>query len=99
MTTQLMIEDIVARLPLLPPNIVQAIYEIAITMPPEIESKALAEEDAIWDNITTKYADKLSKLSEKIASEPSLPMFDENGRWLLDDYTEADFAPKTNSGT
>jgi len=27
----------------------------------------------------------------QIAAAPTLPMFDESGRWLVDDYTDADF--------
>jgi hypothetical protein len=27
----------------------------------------------------------------QIAAAPTRPMFDESGRWLVDDYTDADF--------
>ena len=57
----------------------------------------LAAEDGVWDAITAKHVHKLDKLAERIKSEPPLPMFDENGRWLVDDYTEADLE-KAESG-
>ena len=55
----------------------------------------IAAEDALWDATTAKYSENLSRLGDAIANSPSLPMFGPDGRWLLDDYTEADFETAT----
>lgn len=59
MSTQTMIEGIVAKLPLLPPNVLQAVYEIVSAVPETLEydpmtklELALASETALarlWD--------------------------------------------------
>lgn len=48
----------------------------------------VAAEDALWDAIAAQYADKRAQLEARIANAPALPMFDEDGRWLVDDYEE-----------
>ena len=65
--------------------------ELAADDPLNATEEDMAAEDALWDATTEKYAHKLDKWVEKIRTSPALPMFDANGRWLVDDYTEADF--------
>ena len=54
----------------------------------------LAAEDALWATMTAKHADKLAKISERITNEieadETLPMFDDKGRWLVDEQIEAE---------
>jgi hypothetical protein len=53
----------------------------------------LAAEDALWDATfaTPESQAWMARMVERLKTEPTLPMFDEHGRWLLDDYTEEDF--------
>ena len=95
-----MIEQIAARLPLLPPNVVKALYEIALFMPTQSEAaidvteEELAAEDALWAATTAQHADKLGKLNAQITAEieagTTKPMFDEKGNWLVDEQIAAE---------
>lgn len=65
--------------------------------PSEDELKA---EDALWEATFARHADKFDALAEQamteIESGQTLPMFDDKGRWLVDDQIEEDFL-KLNS--
>lgn len=58
-------------------------------------AEELAAEDALWDAAFARHADKFEALAAQAVADieagRTLPMFDEDGRWLVDDYTEADF--------
>jgi len=53
--------------------------------------ETMAAEDALWDAVAAQHADKRAQVEAQIAAAPTRPMFDESGRWLVDDYTDADF--------
>ena len=53
--------------------------------------ETMAAEDALWDAVAAQHADKRAQAEAQIAAAPTLPMFDESGRWRVDDYTDADF--------
>jgi len=50
-----------------------------------------AAEDMPWNAIAAQHANKQAQIEARIGASPALPMFDESGRWLVDDYTDADF--------
>ncbi len=56
---------------------------------PARESFARAGGDSV--TIAAQHADKRAQIEARIGASPALPMFDESGRWLVDDYTDADF--------
>jgi len=53
--------------------------------------ETMATEDALWDAVAAQHADKQTQTEARIAAARVLPMFDKSGRWLVDDYTDADF--------
>ena len=77
MTTQAMIETLTRRLPLLPVNVVRALYELAEAVPTPLAlpdfmqatEEELAAEDALWDATTEKYAHKLGAWEAKIEAD------------------------------
>jgi len=50
--------------------------------------ETMAAEDAQWDAVAARHADKRAQMEAQIAAAPALPMFDESGRWLVDDYAD-----------
>ena len=55
----------------------------------------LAAEDAEWEAAFARHADKFDALAAEaradIETGKVLPMFDDKGRWLVDEYTDEDF--------
>jgi len=50
---------------------------------PARESFARAGGDSV--TIAAQHADKRAQIEARIGASPALPMFDESGRWLVDD--------------
>ena len=67
------------------------------SQPSEEQLKA---EDALWDATFARHANKFDALADQALIEielgQTLPMFDDKGRWLVDDQAEEDFL-KLNS--
>jgi hypothetical protein len=94
-------EDVLATIAALPADKLAEVYDFArfivhrdtVVTEAEPTEEELAAEDAVWDAAFAKTTpEQLEQLHERIRNSPSLPMFDEAGRWLVDDYTDEDFA-------
>jgi hypothetical protein len=73
-------------------RVAQAILDYPATKPAGEPTAEELAEDAKWDEAFAKTTpEQWAKLTEKLEVGEALPMFDENGRWLLDDYTDEDF--------
>lgn len=98
-------DDVIAAIEALPADKLVEVYDFARFLaerstaaevePTEAE---LATEDAKWEATYARHADKFDALAAQaeadIDADKSLPMFDEDGRWLVDGYinTESDKA-------
>lgn len=74
-------------------RVAQDILDYPATKPTDEPTEEELAEDAKWDEAFAKTTpEQWAKLTAKLEDGEALPMFDESGRWLLDDYTEEDFA-------
>jgi len=77
-------------------RVAQDIRDSPADMPDdEPTEEALAAEDVKWDAAFTRHADKFDALAAQahadIEAGKVLPMFDDKGRWLVDNDTDEDF--------
>ena len=73
-------------------RVAQDILDYPAAKPTDEPTAEELAEDAKWDEVFAKTTpEQWDKIMAKVDSETLLPMFDENGRWLVDDYTEEDF--------
>ncbi len=92
------VEDVIEMVKRLPADRLAVVYEFIAFVHARAEAGAddwlndrEETEDALWDAIAAQHADKRAQIEARIGASPALPMFDESGRWLVDDYTDADF--------
>ena len=93
-------EEVLTAIAALPADKLAGVYDFmqfiternTVIAEPEPTEEELTAENAKWDAVFAQTTpEQLAKLQVKISNSPSLPMFDENGRWLVDDYTNKDF--------
>lgn len=73
-------------------RVAQDILDYPATEPTEEPTAEELAEDAKWDEAFAKTTpEQWDKIMAKVDGETALPMFGENGRWLVDDYTDEDF--------
>jgi|GEM_PF-887274 len=83
-------------------RVAQDIRDYPAAMPDdEPTEEEVAAEDAQWDASLARHADKFDALAAEACADIEagkvLPMFDDKGRWLVDDYTDEDFESAAKS--
>jgi len=95
-TAEVTREAVIELVKRMPDDKLSSLYDFGrYIMRPDAEAEPteeeLAAEDAKWDETFARTTpEQWAKLKARIDASPSLPMFDENGRWLVDDYTDED---------
>ncbi len=93
-------EEVLTTIAALPADKLAEVYDFARFITErdtvvEPSAEELAAEDALWNATFAKHADKFDALAEQARADievgKALPMFDDKGRWLVDDYTDDDF--------